>query len=354
MKYAGSDTRCCEGVPFTMVDNNLLTDIEGLRVGNVQDDQIVSGVTAILFDCDTVASGTIRGGAPGTRDTDLLRPEMSVQGVDAVVLSGGSQFGLDAAGGVVAWLRAQGIGLPIANQHIPIAVQAITFDLQNGGNKDWQQEPVYWHMGWQAAKQAAGGLFKLGSVGGGYGATTANFKGGLGSASAMTSRGLRVAALVVVNAVGSATVGNGPWFWAAPVERNGEFGAYGAPSQLTADALQLTVKKGVPTSTTIALVVTDAVLTKSQAHRLATMADDGLARAVRPSHAPMDGDTVFAVATLDKTLCDPTWDLTELGALAADCLSRAIARGVYHAVVPAYSYSGPPAFSDVHKVSWEI
>ncbi len=332
-----------------MANNNLVTDILGVRVGNIHDDQIISGVTAVLFDCDTVASGSTRGGAPGTRDTDLLRPEMSVEGVNAIVLSGGSLFGLDAAGGVVAWLRAQGVGLSIGGQKIPIASQAITFDLQNGGMKDWHQEPVYWQMGWQAAAAAASGAFELGTVGGGYGATTANFKGGLGSASAKTSSGLRVAAIAVVNAVGSVTVGDGPWFWAAPFERDGEFGGYSQSPNLPSNDLQLTVKGGGPPSTTIALVVTDAILTKSQAHRLAIMADDGLARAIRPAHAPMDGDTVFAVATLEKMLRNPMWELMELGALAADCLSRAIARGVYHAAIPGSSYTGPPAFCDVHK-----
>jgi len=332
-----------------MQEKSLLTDIPGLRVGNVHDARILSGVTAVLFDCETVAAGTTRGGAPGTRDTDLLRPEMSVQGVHAIVLSGGSLFGLDAAGGVVAWLRAHGKGLAIANQTIPIAAQAITFDLTNGGNKDWQQEPLYWHMGWQAAEVAESGPFELGSIGGGFGVTTANFKGGLGSASAMTPAGIRVAALAVVNAVGSATIGNGPWFWAGPFERGHEFGGYGRPPNFQADMLELTVKDGTPPSTTIALVVTDAVLSKAEAQRFAIIANTGLAYAIRPIHAPMDGDTVFAVATLDKPLSRPEQDLMEIGTLAADCLARAIARGVYHASIPGESYAGPPAFQHVHN-----
>jgi len=332
-----------------MTDHNLLTDIPGIRVGNCHDEHIVSGVTAILFDIETVASGVTRGGAPGTRDCDLLRPEMSVQGVNAILLSGGSLFGLDAAGGAVAWLRKQRQGLAIGNQIVPIAAQAITFDLLNGGDKDWRHQPVYWHMGWQAAKAAKAGPFRLGSNGGGYGATTANFKGGLGSASAITHAGIRVAAIAVVNAVGSATIGDGPWFWAAPYERDKEFGGYGQPAHLPASDLNLKVKNSAPPSTTIALVVTDAVLTKSEATRLAIMADDGLARAVRPAHAPMDGDTVFAVATLDKPLGDSSTALMELGSLAADCLARAIARGVYHASKPLNAYSGPPAFADVHN-----
>ena len=327
---------------------NLLTDIPGLRVGNIYDERIISGVTAVIFDCDTVASSITRGGAPGTRDSDLLRPEMSIQGVHAVLLSGGSLFGLDAAGGAAAFLREAGHGLKISGQIIPIAVQAITFDLLNGGDKAWGQEPVYWRMGWQAAEAATAEPFDLGSAGGGYGVTTANFKGGLGSASAMTSSGICVAAIVLVNAVGSVTIGNGPWFWAAPFERGNEFGGYGQPPHPPQDALMLKVKGETPPSTTIALVVTDAVLTKPQTLRLATMADDGLARAVRPAHAPMDGDTVFAVATLDKPLRNQLSELMEVGALAADCLARAIARGVYQARIPSDAYTGPPSFIDVH------
>jgi len=332
-----------------MTTNNLLTDIAGVRVGNAHDANIISGVTSIVFDGPTVASGVTRGGAPGTRDTSLLEPEMSVAGLDAIVLSGGSLFGLDAAGGAVAYLRSQDRGLQIGSARVPIASQAIVFDLNNGGNKAWDRKPVYWDLGWQATEQAAGGEFPLGSVGGGYGATTATLKGGLGSASATTPSGYRVAALAVVNAVGSATIGVGPHFWAAPYEQDGEFGGHGWPDRLPADALELRIKGGAPPSTTIGLVVTDAQLTKPQAKRLALMADDGLARAIRPAHAPMDGDTVFAAATLERPLSEPVLALTEIGNAAADCLARAIARGVFHATIPAGSYAGPPAYRALHS-----
>lgn len=310
---------------------NLITDLAGLRVGNAEDARTATGVTAILLDADNVASGVTRGGGPGTRDTTLLDPEMTVQGIHAVVLSGGSLFGLDAAGGVVSYLRAQGRGIIIGTANIPIAVQAISFDLLNGGDKSWGRMPPYWELGWAAAAGARAGAFELGTVGGGYGATTATLKGGLGSASAMTASGFAVGAIAVVNAVGSATIGDGPHFWAAPWEVGGEFGGRGQPERVPADALKLRMKGGVPPSTTIALVATDAVLTKAQAKRLAIMADDGLARAVRPAHAPNDGDTVFAVATLQKPMHDPPRDLTDIGMTAADCLARAIARGVYEA-----------------------
>ena len=326
---------------------NLITDIPGIRVGNAHDARAASGVTAILFDIEVAASVVIRGGAPGGRDTALLEPEMTVASVNAIALSGGSLFGLDAAGGAVNYLRGQGVGMRIGAANIPIVAQAIIFDLLNGGDKDWGRRPPYWELGWQAAEGARGGAFELGTVGGGYGATTATLKGGLGSASCVTEQGFTVGAIVVVNAVGTATIGDGGQFWAASVEVGREFGGLGQPSHVPADALRLRMKGAAPPSTTIALVVTDAMLTKAQAKRLAIMADDGLARAIRPAHAPMDGDTVFAAATLQRPLRagfeGP--DLTEIGLAAADCLARAIARGVYEAT--ALPFPGAmPAWRD--------
>ena len=309
---------------------NLITDIPGIRVGNAHDARAASGVTAILFDIEVAASVVIRGGAPGGRDTALLEPEMTRQSIDAVVLSGGSLFGLDAAGGVVSCLRERGVGLKIGPVNIPIAVQAITFDMLNGGDKAWGRKPPYWDLGWQGTERAAAGAFPLGTVGGGYGVTTATLKGGVGSASVVTPSGFTVAALVVVNAVGTATIGDGPHFWAAPYEVGAEFGGRGLPAKITPDDLKLRMKGGGPPSTTIALVATDAIMTKAEAKRIAHMADDGLARAIRPAHAPMDGDTVIAVATLAKPMTHIA-HLTEIGMAAGDCLSRAIARGVYEA-----------------------
>jgi D-aminopeptidase len=325
--------------------HNLITDVAGIRVGSAEDARIATGVTAIVFDTANVASAVTRGGAPGSRDTALLEPEMTATGVDAVLLSGGSLYGLDAAGGAVSCMRGQGRGTPVGPIRIPIAVQAIVFDLLNGGDKDWGRTPPYWEMGWQATERASGGAFALGTTGGGYGATTISLKGGLGSASALTASGFTVGAIVVVNAVGSATIGSGPHFWAAPYEVGAEYGGLGMPATVSADQLALRVKGGAPPSTTIALVATDAILTKAQVKRLAIMADDGLARAIRPAHAPMDGDTVFAVATLQKPLANPLIDLTELGLAAADCLARAIARGVYEAT--ALPFPGAlPAWKD--------
>jgi L-aminopeptidase/D-esterase-like protein len=326
---------------------NLLTDIAGVRVGHADDARLASGVTAIVFDEPVVAAIDVRGGAPGTREEAALRPESTVEAVDGFALSGGSALGLDAAGGVQAWLAEQGRGFRIREAVIPIVPGAICFDLLNGGDKAWGRFPPYRDLGYAAAA-AAGNDFSLGSVGAGLGATTANFKGGLGSASAMTSGGTLVAALVVVNAVGSVTVGDGPWFWAAPFEVGGEFGGRGMPATFAPDMLALRLKGGPAASsaenTTIAVVVTDAILTKAQAKRLAMIAQTGMARAIYPVHAPLDGDTVFAGATCQKPL-DPVFGLTELGAVAANVLTRAIARGVFTAT--ALPFPGAlPAWKD--------
>jgi len=324
---------------------NLITDLPGIKVGHAEDWGVASGVTAILLERDNVASGSIRGGAPGGRDTALLEPEMTVTGLDAVVLSGGSVFGLDAAGGVISFLREQGKGLRLGAVNIPVAAQAITFDLLNGGNKDWGRMPPYWELGWRAAASATGGAFALGSVGGGLGANTANLKGGLGSASTTTASGLRVGAIVVVNALGTTTVGEGPHFWAAPYEVDGEFGGLGSPAKTPAGALKMRIKAHAPPSTSIAFVATDAIMTKAQAKRLAVMADDGLARAIRPVHAPMDGDMVVAAAMGGTPMTDGLVDLTEIGLAAADCIARSVARAIYQAT--ALSVPGAlPAWRD--------
>ena len=308
---------------------NLITDIPGLRVGQAQDEALASGVTALIFDAPVVASIAVGGGAPGLRDTALLTPGMTVERIDALVLSGGSVYGLDAMGGVTAHLHEMGHGLAVRDIKVPIVPGAILFDLLNGGTKNLDT-PVYWHLGYRAAAVAAAD-FALGSAGAGLGATAQNLKGGLGSASAMTSRGYLVGALVAVNAVGRATIGEGPHFWAAPYEKDGEFGGLGWPTPWPQDALDFHIKGAEPQNTTIAIVATDAVLDKAQAQRIATMAQDGLARALRPSHAPMDGDTVFAAATGSAAKPPNLIDLTEIGHGAADCLARAIARAIYEA-----------------------
>lgn len=308
---------------------NLITDIDGIRVGHAEDRQLASGVTALVFDEPVVASIDVRGGGPGTHESDLLDPAMTVEHVDALALAGGSAFGLEAATGVQAFLRTQGRGLAIREARIPIVPGAILFDLLNGGDKDWGCFSPYRDLG-HAAAAAAEKDFALGSVGAGLGATTVNLKGGIGAASAGTRSGHRVAALVAVNAAGSATIGSGPWFWAAPFERDREFGGRGLPAPFPEHALDVRTK-GVPQNTTLAVVATDAWLTKAQTYRLAMMAQDGLARALYPIHTPLDGDVVFAVSTRRTPLADPVFGLAELGAIAANVVARAIARGVFEA-----------------------
>jgi len=326
---------------------NLITDISGVRVGHADDAALASGVTAVIFDSPAVASIDVRGGGPGTREDGLLKPESTVQEIDAIALSGGSALGLDAAGGIQAWLAEQGRGLRIREAVIPIVPGAICFDLLNGGNKAWGRFPPYRDLAYAAAC-AASTDFALGSVGAGLGATTANFKGGLGSASAQTDGGVTVGALAVVNAVGSVTIGDGPWFWAAPFEVDGEFGGRGLPPSFTPDMLRIRIKGGPDATpvenTSLVVVVTDAQLTKPQARRLAMIAQTGMARAIYPVHAPLDGDVVFAAATGEKPI-DPLFGLTGLGTVAANVVARAIARGVYLAT--ALPFPGAlPAWKD--------
>lgn len=319
---------------------NLITDVPGLRVGHAQDETLGSGVTALIFDAPAIASIAVHGGAPGLRDTGLLEPEMSVERIDALVLSGGSVYGLDSMGGVVGFLRENGRGFPVRNVNVPIAPGAVLFDLLNGGDKNFGSEPIYWRLGYQAAAAAAT-EFALGSVGAGYGATTANLKGGLGSASDATSNGFGVGALVAVNAVGRATIGDCPHFWAAPYEKNGEFGGLGWPSPWPANALDFHIKGEAAENTTIAIVATDAALTKAEAKRLAIVAHDGMAHALRPTHAAMDGDTVFAAATGAADGSPSLGDKIEIGMRAADCLARAIARAVFEATPLPFPGASP-------------
>ena len=326
---------------------NLLTDIAGVRVGHADDAALASGVTAVLFDAPAVAAIDVRGGGPGTREGSLLDVANTVERIDAIALSGGSAYGLEAGGGVQAWLAEQGRGLRIREAVIPIVPGAICFDLLNGGNKAWGRFAPYRDLGYAAAA-AATRNFALGSVGAGLGATTANFKGGLGSASAATPDGIKVAAIAVVNAVGTVTVGDGPWFWAAPFEIDGEAGGHGLPPSFTPDMLTMRLKGGpnatAVENTTLAVVVTDAILTKPQAKRLAVIAQTGFARAIYPVHAPLDGDVAFAAATGEKPV-DPLFGLTELGMVAANVVARAIARGVYEATALPFP-DALPAWKD--------
>ncbi len=312
---------------------NLLTDVAGVTVGHAQNDKVGSGTTAILFDRPVVAAMDVRGGGPGVRDAVLLDLVNTVETIDGLALSGGSAHGLEAGGGVQAWLTERGRGFRLRDALVPLVTGAIIFDMLNGGDKKWGRFPPFRDLGYAAA-DAASDSFALGSVGAGLGATTAGLKGGLGSASALTESGTTVAALAVVNAVGSTIIGDGPHFWAAPFEINDEFGGRGLPARFSQDMLKVRLKGSAAASagenTTIAVVVTDANLDKAQTRRLAIIAQTGFARAIYPVHAPLDGDVVFAASTGMKAI-DPGHGLTELGAIAANVMARAIARGVYEA-----------------------
>ncbi|WP_157015397.1 P1 family peptidase [Mesorhizobium xinjiangense] len=321
---------------FKTGEKNLLTDVGGLSVGNAQDLRLKSGVTVVLCDTPAVASYQVLGGAPGTRETDLMEPHNSVETVNAVVLAGGSAYGLDAASGVQALLRERGIGHKVGNQRVPIVPAAILFDLINGGEKVWGRYPPYREMGYEAA-DAAGQDFSIGTQGAGTGALTAGLKGGLGSASTVLPNGITVAALVGVNPTGSATIGRSRHFWAAPFEAGDEFGGLGYPSPLPTDATDIRMKfrdlAGNGANTTIAVIATDAVLSKAEAKRLAISAHDGFARAIWPSHTPVDGDLVFALATGASQIKPDAAASSELYAASASTMARAIARGV-HAAQP--------------------
>lgn len=305
---------------------NLITDVDGLLVGNAADTGVRSGVTVLTALRPFTTAVHVMGGAPGTRETELLAPDKVVQETDALVLSGGSSLGLNAASGVSDALRAMGRGYDIRGHKVPVVPAAIIFDLANGGNKAWSVNP-YAALGAQALA-AAGPDFALGTAGAGTGATAVGLKGGLGSASAVLDDGTTVGALVVVNALGAVTMGKGAHFWAAPWEMDGEFGGLGLgqPGDPGAEPLP---DKRQGEATTIAIVATDARLTRAEALRMATAAQDGMARAIVPSHTPYDGDLVFAVSTGTRRLRDAHVAPFRLGHAAACCLARAIARAVY-------------------------
>ena len=326
---------------------NLITDIPGIRVGHAADAKLGSGSTAIVFDKAVIGSVDVRGGGPGTRETALLDPAQTIEGIDAIVLSGGSAFGLDAASGVQAYMREQGRGFRIRDAVVPIIPGAIMFDLLNGGDKNWGRFPPYRDLGYQAAANASTD-FKLGSEGAGLGATTATLKGGVGSASAQTRGGITAGALVVVNAVGTVTVGDGPHFWAAAFEQNGEFGGRGLPPRFSDKDLAIRAKGGPQENTTIAVIATDAILSKAQCNRLAVMAHDGFARAIYPVHTPLDGDVIFSAATGNKPLPDPYYGLAELGMVAGNVMARAIARAIYEAKVLPFP-GALPSWKDRHS-----
>ncbi len=312
---------------------NIDIPIHGLRIGHAVDEKVRSGTTVILPEHAATASVHIVGGSPGTRETELLNPQQVVEQVDAIVLSGGSAFGLDAATGVQAWLREQDRGYPVPPVRIPIVPAAILFDLTNDGDKDWGRYPPYRELGYDATQNAAS-TSATGQVGAGFGATTAAGPGGLGMAVEQLECGATVLAIMAVNAAGSPYVGSTDHFWAAAFEQGAEFGGRGLPHPWPADASKVNTKAGhsaAGMNTTIGVVVTDAVITKLEAKQIAVMAHDGFARALYPVHSPGDGDLLFVLSTGQLELDRETLTLLSLGTLAANTVTRAIAQGVFAA-----------------------
>ncbi|WP_147126186.1 P1 family peptidase [Shimia ponticola] len=325
---------------MTPGQRNLITDVSGFRVGHAQDAHLRSGTSVLVADQPFTAGVHIMGGAPGTRETQLLTPDRMVQQVDALVLSGGSAFGLAAADGVADGLRKAGRGFNAAGHLVPIVPAAILFDLANGGDKNWSDNP-YPTLGVAALADASLDP-ALGSVGAGAGATTADLVGGFGSASATLESGYTVGAMVAANPLGSVVAGDAGQFWAAPWELEDEFGGLGNSPSPAPQGLRTKLN---PQATTIAIVATDAALDQAACTRMATAAHDGMARSIVPSHTLFDGDLVFAASSGARAISDPVLDPIEIGHTAASVLARAIARAIYHATSWP---DGPPAWQDLY------
>jgi L-aminopeptidase/D-esterase-like protein len=324
---------------------NSITDVPGILVGQAEDLALVSGTTVVIAEAPAVASVDVRGGAPGSRETELLAPGTLVERVDAVVLSGGSAFGLDAAAGVMDWLAEAGRGFTVGSMIVPIVPAAILFDLGFPGRRAWIGEPPYRGLGRQAVAAAAGD-FVLGNAGAGLGARAGRLKGGIGSASLALGSGPMVGAIVAVNSWGAVVRPDCGRFWAADLALAGEIDRQPAIPDAALDSEDFSeCGAAVPgANTTIAVVATDAALDKGRCRRLAIMAQDGLARAIRPVHRPFDGDIVFALATGAGLPIEPA-ALARLGSAVADCLARAVMR----AVLAAEPLGGVPSWRQLWR-----
>src|SRR5947207_12994910 len=326
---------------------NLITDGPRVLVGQAEDEPGITGTTIVLCEMPAVASVDIRGGAPGSRETELLDPGVLVERVDAIVLSGGSAFGLDAAAGVMDGLAAIGRGFVVRDVRVPIVPAAILFDLAFPGRQPWTSEPPYRALGRLALERAAKD-FALGNSGAGRGAKAGRLKGGIGSASLQLANGAMVGALVAVNSWGSAVRPDCGRFWAAEMALPGEIDPQPRVPAMPLDPDDFSACKpgAVGANTTIAVVATDAPLDKAGCRRLAIMAQDGLAQAIRPAHTPYDGDTVFALSTGVGERADPL-RLARLGAAAATCLARARTR----AIIAAEPLGGVPSWRQLYAAA---
>ena len=326
---------------------NLITDVRGLLVGQAEDAAGITGTTVVLAEAPAVAAVDVRGGAPGSRETELLDLATLVERVDAIVLSGGSAFGLDAAAGVMDWLAEHGRGFVVGQARVPIVPAAILFDLNFPTRRHWVGEPPHHRLGYRAVG-TAGKEFALGNAGAGLGAKAGKLKGGIGSASLCLADGGTVGALVAVNSWGSAAWPGCGRLWAADLALPGEISPQPPLPEAPIDPEDFsacaTATAGA--NTTIAVVATDLPLDKPGCRRLAIMAQDGLAQAIRPAHTPFDGDTVFALSTGASKTIGPERQ-ARLGAVAASCLARAIMR----AVIAAEPLGGYPSWRQLWEPS---
>jgi L-aminopeptidase/D-esterase-like protein len=321
---------------------NLITDVPGILVGQAEDDAAKTGVTVVLAGRPAAAAVDIRGGAPGSRETALLEDGMLIERVDAVVLAGGSAFGLDAAAGVTEWLAAAGRGFAVGPARVPIVPAAILFDLNFPGRRPWPSEPPHRALGRQAVAAAAA-AFALGNAGAGLGAKAGRLKGGIGSASFELKDGVKIGAIVAVNSWGAAVRPDCGRLWAADLALPGEIPPQPQAPEQAFDPEDFSGCSApiAGANTTIAVVATDRALDKGGCRRLAIMAQDGLARAIRPAHTPFDGDIVFALATGEGPVAVPAEQL-RLGHAAADCLARAVMR----TLVAAAPLGGYPSWRE--------
>ena len=313
---------------------NTILDVGGLKIGNAYDEKVKTGVTVVLPDQAARCAVDVRGGGPGTRETDSLKAGGLIDSVHAIVLAGGSVYGLAAADGVTTWLGEQRRGYVAGPEPIPVSPivpSAILFDNANGGDKAWGNSPPFRGLGFAACNSAKAHL-NQGRIGAGYGATAGLYPGGLGSASEKVGD-ITVGAIIAANPVGSPFMPGTKCFWAWPYEQDGEFGGERPPADYAFQPpkdTKLEFLKQAGQSTVIGVVATDANLGQQSLLRLAIMAQDGIPMAVQPAHTPLDGDTIFALSTGNKVCISPP-QLAEVGAAAARCVARALSRGVFEA-----------------------
>lgn len=322
-------------IKITTGQRNLISDVDGILVGNAHCQDRVSGVTVVMLPNGNICAVDVRGGSPATRETDLLTTSGSVNAVDAIVLSGGSVYGLAAADGVIDYLQEIGSGFRVKDQVYPIVPAASLFDFFGPGDKKSVSTGLYHDLGRQAA-QSASADYEIGSTGAGYGVRAQKLKSGLGSASVTRSDGVSVGVVLAANPTGSVVIPGTDVFWAWPFEQNGELGGQKPPQNFNVPPTTIEPPSGARTNTVIGVVATNVALGQPELFRIATMAHDGLSRAINPVHMPEDGDLLFAVSTNRKQIEMDVRELGLIGALAADCVARAVARAVYSATSVGY------------------